>query len=263
VILAGCPTQTTNGSGTELTTAQKDAVTAVAAQLQALGAVWGTCSELASTPLDLNPTSQNGTFGDCPAVTLVSTGPQTLAMKLDFGATGCSSNATANQTVSGAVKISMTRGTRTASIEFEDLTVAGKAITGTVSVTLDTLANGVRLAGTCDITTAQIGSASGSLTVEITKDGLITLTTGDVTVSDGTTSYAVALANLVCDPLNNGNFLPESGTATFEVPNEGRGPATLTVVVTFTSQTPVHGTVPVSIAGSQPVAYQLPGVIGG
>jgi hypothetical protein len=246
-----------------LTAAQKDAAAAVTTQLEALGAVWGTCSELSTTSLDLNLTSQNGTFGECPAVTLVSTAPQSVMMKLDFGATGCSSTATANQTVSGAVKISMTRGTRTASIEFESLTVSGKAITGTVSATLATMTNGVRMTGTCDIMTAQVGSASGSLTVEITKDGLITLTTGDVTVSDGTTSYAVALAGIVCDSINNGNFLPESGTATFEVPNEGRGPATLTVVVTFTSQTPVDGTVQVSIAGSQPVTYRLPGVNNG
>ncbi len=264
LLVAGCPTQTTDGTTTTsgLTTAQKTAVSDVAGQTEALSSVWGTCSGLSTTDLDLNPAAQDGTLGECPAVSLLMPDPQSLRVNLEFGIEGCSGPATGGQTVSGSVSITISRGTKSASVAFDDLALDDQAVTGTITATLEKTDAAVSLTGTCDITTAQVGSATGTITVQITTAGLITITTGDVTLSTSTATYAVALANVVLDPINNGNFWPESGTATFEVPNDGPGPDTLTVVVTFSSQTPVDGTVQVTVEGAGPYTYQIPGVGG-
>jgi hypothetical protein len=258
----GCPTQTTDGTSTTtgLTTAQKTAVSDVAEQTAALGSVWGTCSRLATTDLGLNPVAQDGTFGECPSVSLLMPDPQSLTVNLEFGIEGCSGPATGGYTVSGSVNITISRGTQAASVVFDDLALDNQAVTGSVTASLERSDDAVTLTGTCDIATAQVGSAEGSITVEITTAGLITITTADATLSTGSATYDVALANVVLDPLNNGNFWPESGTATFEVPNDGPGPDTLTVVVTFSDQTPVDGTVQVTVEGAGPYTYQIPGV---
>ncbi len=262
LLVGGCPTLTTDGttSTTGLTTAQKTAVGDVAEQTAALGSVWGTCSGLSTTDLNLNPVAQDATVGECPSVSLLMPDPQSLTVNLEFGIEGCSGPATGGQTISGSVNITISRGTQSASVVFDDLALDDQAVTGTVTATLEKTDAAVTFTGTCDITTAQVGSTEGSITVAITTAGLITITSADATLSTGTATYDVALANVVLDPLNNGNFWPESGTATFEVPNDGPGPDTLTVVVTFSEQTPVDGTVQVTVAGAGPYTYQIPGV---
>jgi hypothetical protein len=53
--------------------------------------------------------------------------------------------------------------------------------------------------------------------------------------------------------------VPQSGTATFQVAGEDGG-APVAVVITFTAQSPVSGTVQVSVAGAAAASYAVPGL---
>jgi hypothetical protein len=262
--LGGCPPHTTDPNTVDpndiaLTIEQQNAVQFVAQQLSAFGAVLGIDASLTSSQLNLDSIQSLGVFGTCPTVSFAA-GSDTALIEFNFG-TGCSSSATGGQTVSGAADIDVDRGTRSAAVTFQNLAIGGHSITGTLAVTVTAATGGgVRLEGTVDVTTADIGHVTGSVTATITTGGVITISTGSLTVASGATSYAVTLANLVIDPVGNGNFVPEGGTATFSVPHEGAGPDTL--VVTFTSQSPSTGVVRVQVGSAAAINYDVPGLGG-
>jgi hypothetical protein len=259
--LSGCtPTGNNAGGGTEqLTQARKDAVALVSEQLSTAAAALGTCSSLTDSQLDLNTIAQTGVFGTCPEISF-NASAASASIIFDFGDAGCSGPATGNQTVSGSLGLTITRGARQAVIESEQLTIAGKTVSGRLDVVLSSDSGSVTLTGAGTIATAGVGSVSGDFTLVIGADGTLTLDTANLNVTDGTQSLAAELEGLVSDPVGNGNFIPESGTATFDIPNEGPGPATVTIVVTFTADTPVNGTVNVKIGDAAESEYQIPGL---
>ncbi len=255
--LAGCPQPP--GTTTTLTDDQKAAMQSVVKQLAGASSVLGTCASLANSQLNLDNIGQAGSFGDCPAVVFL-TNSSFAIIQINFG-TGCSGTATGGQTVSGEVNISVTRATRSATIQFNNLTIDGKTISGSLTVTIQAAASGVSLTGSCNITITGVGTITGQFTLTISSTGQISLTAPALSLNDGTATYAVALANVSANPAGNNSFVPSSGTATFALANATTGTAD-TVVVTFTSQTPASGTVQVSVNGGAPVNYQVPGVAG-
>lgn len=256
----GEPNDPNTGGNTPptLTAAQQAVINTVTEQLTAAAAIFSTSGALANAQLDLDSMSAIGAFGTCPAVAFVASS-ETATAQFDFGS-GCSVPTTGGHTISGAVTLTIARGSRSATLNFNQLTIDGNAITGTMNVTVQAISGGVRLTGTCNLATATVGTINGSITIELTTNGLVTIGAGSVTVSDGSTAHSVTLANLVLDPVNNGNFVPEAGTATFQVPDGGSGAATLTAVVTFDAQSPQDGTVQVKLGNAPAVEYQIPGI---
>ena len=60
------------------------------------------------------------------------------------------------------------------------------------------------------------------------------------------------------DGQSNGNFIPEDGTVALTLPNDEAvfGPDSTAIVVTFTTQSPVDGTVLVSVNGAESFEFQ-------
>ncbi len=258
LIAGGCPRPTP----VELTDAQKAAIQLMAEQTKAAAAALHLLHPLRDSRLDLDDIAQIGAFGTCPLVSFVSTQDQ-AAMQFNYGLAGigCTTGAMANQTVTGTVDVTVNRAARTTTVNINLVTIAGAAVTGQVVLTIADLVGGVSLDGTADLTTAGVGSFVGDITAWLERTGLLRLPTADVDVTDGTATLAVAFSSLVIDPVNNGNFIPESGTAQFTVTETGGSPAA-TLLVTFTSQSPVTGTVRVQVNGGTATNYQVPGLTG-
>ena len=252
--LCGCPAP--QPSNNELTAAQQAAVNSVVGQLDAFSAVLGTFAPLGNSQLNLDNIGVIGSFGTCPQVSFVRS-ETTAIININFGA-GCSGPATAGKTVSGALNVNVTRQSRSAVFQFVSLTVDGHSISGTASATLAPTADGVTLTGTCDITTGA-GEVSGNFTAHITSTGVLTLDAQNLLFASAAATYQVTLASVVIDPTGNGNFVPESGSASVTVPNES-GAGTVTLTITFSSQTPVNGTVQVTVGSGRAITYQIPGV---
>ena len=91
-----------------------------------------------------------------------------------------------------------------------------------------------------------------------TATGMLTISgTGSAEDADGNV-YQIDLADVVADGQSNGNFIPEDGTAALTPPNDEAvfGPDSTAIVVTFTTQSPVDGTVLVSVNGAESFEFQ-------
>ena len=238
-----------------LTAAQSAAVDSLAAQLTAFASMLGTYGELASSRLAVDSLPAFDLFGDCPRISLLTTGTE-AAIAFNF-AEGCTSSKTGGQTVSGALDIRITRTTGETIITSLDLAIDGQTISGALQFTLTRDGDTVALAGqiTETVEISGVGSITGSLTVKIAAGGLITITTANLTFNDGSTSQAVALADVVIDPVGNANFVPQSGTASFSV---SEGDATTTLVVTFNASTPTDGGVDVAVGTTGSASHTIP-----
>lgn len=203
----------------------------------------------------------NGQFGACPVVTYsVANGVGTAALNYPDG---CRNDYYEGSTISGNVAVAFALNTESFTITFTDFTVDGKTTNGTMILQRSTDQDQRRTwIGTMDITTSSIGSAQGDITFQLdTVRQTITVDTASLTLDDGAgTSYSVNIEGLVIKPVANQSFVPAAGTATFEMPNTApTSPATLTVVVEFDANSPIDGTVSVTVGDISPVEYQLPG----
>ncbi len=257
--LGGCPPaqQNPGGQTVQLTAGQQAAVSAVVPQLDPFGAVLATLASLTDTQLDLDTINSFGLYGSCPQVTYISTAANVL-IQLNF-TTGCSNPETAGRTVSGSVDITVARATRTATVAFTNLVVNGHAITGSASLTDQSVTGGIQLSGTVDFTSADVGRVTGTITAQFTTTGVITLQTGNLSIVSGQTTYTATPAGLVLAPQANRNFVPQAGTLSFDVPAES-GSGTVTLTVTFVTQSPVDGTVSVQVGSTGTAQFQVPGV---
>ncbi|MBU0639983.1 MAG: hypothetical protein KKB50_14035 [Planctomycetes bacterium] len=258
-IIGGCPTTPDPGGGgggtTALTDTQKAAVNAVFQQFEALAASFASFVPLVDDRLDIATLSGlNGLGTTCPAISYVAVNDTPL-INFNFGyppPASCSADGTAGLTFTGGTDIRPNKTSGATTIEYLNLTIAGKAVTGKLALTLARDASGITLTGQIDeaITTDGTGSVTGSLTIQIATDGQITVTTGALTLNDGTTSYDVTLSNVVIDPVGNASFVPESGTVTLDMGGTA-------VAITFGAQSPTDGGVEVSVAGGTAVAHQV------
>ena len=253
-LLAGCAVPPPDGDPT-LTDAQRAAVDDVVAEMQALGLTLASFSDFnATVPEDRTcPATEVSFSSECALV----------ATTHDYGS-GCTTDSFAGATISGSVIVCRTGAAFDGiAVVFESLSIGGTTITGSVTLTFtDDMTDGAALEGTIDLATSTGGSVQGSIlfTYEFT-DGTLVIPEAELAFNAaGGDSYAATIDGVEMDPVDHGSFIPQAGTLTFDIPNDGLGPDTVTMVVTFTAQSPVDGTVDVSVAGSAGIEYQIPGV---
>lgn len=252
--LGGCP-QTNNPPA--LTTAQQSAVGQVSRMIEALGQASGSMSSLEDSQVKVGD-FQAVTFGTCPAVAIERTA-NTATITLDFG-DGCDAPATADLTVRGRITLSVRVSTGQATVNFDGFAIASRSIDGTADVEISRESGGVKLNGTIDLDIEGVGAIDGDFIALIRSNGTITIDFADVDLTTATSVFQVVLESLVSDPLTNNTFVPQSGRATFEVPSETNADQTETVVVTFDDQSPVDGSVSVTVEGGQSIDYTIPGL---
>jgi len=237
-----------------LTPAQAEAVDFVVRQFVAAASVFGACSTLGDSQLDLRP-EWGDAYGECPRVAFVS-GTDRAAICVDFGESGCSSAVTAGEVVSGALDIWFWRNTETTDMTPRDLVFDGAPITGYIDTSLESMPTGVRMDGPCSITTWYVGTADGSVTLDINRDGQLTFVAAYLVLEDDSASTFTSAKDVVVDAVQNTSFVPEDGTLTFRMDSVDP-PDTSELVVTFTVQSPIDGTVLVSVDGATPVEYRV------
>ena len=241
-----------------LTASQSAAVDSAAAQLTAFASLLGTFSELASSQMSLDSLPTIDVLGECPRIPIATSGTSALII-FNF-AEGCSSSQTGGKTVSGKLDVGITDISGTAgetTLTSLDLMIDGQAVSGALQFPLTRDGDTVTLAGqiTETVEIAGVGSVTGSLTVRITAGGRISITTANLTFNDGSTSQAVALADVAIDPAGNSSFIPESGTASFSL---SEGDATTTLVITFNANTPTDGSVDVAVGTTGNASHTIP-----
>jgi len=261
----GCRGRGDNGDGgggsvpSDLTVGQQAAVDAVVAQVEATAkAIAGVVDGFVG--LDV---IGGGTYGTCPAVTVVADGGVVTAI-LDFSE-GCSNEYYGDVPTSGSIFLNHNLATRNLAISYDNFTVDGRTVSGSFILQLTHGEDGGRvLDGDIEITTSAVGSAVGNATIQFNPlADTINIVSADLTLSEiGGDAYFVGVANLLMRPIANGTFVPESGTITFDILNAGPGPATITILITYKGTSPDDGIVDVTIGSADPVEYELPGVAG-
>jgi hypothetical protein len=242
------------------------AVDFVMTQFVTAAQVFGTLGELGSPNLNFNP-YQTYEWGTCPIVQ-VAIGEDAIGtlISLDFG-DGCAAPSTAGQVVIGeGGGLNYVEGEPPAVI-FAYLTIDGHEVVNLLSYpddasagnaimsgTLSLQAQGLEFAGTCRFAVEGIGGTAGDLVLEFGRDYTQTYAQADFTFTDDSRQQAATFAGVSVAPALYGNFLPDSGTATFTV-SAADGPHT--VEVQFTGLTPVEHVVYVSVDGGEPFAYTL------
>ncbi len=261
--LGGCPQPSGSGNGdnsnnnggatVSLSDAQKTALTDVAQGLVALGEFSATLANFQSSQLNLSRLTTRFNEGTCPRFTVLTTDTSAVA-RLDYGA-GCSSAATGNKTISGTVDCVITLGTLSVECTLSNLVIDGAAVTGTVAITVARSAtDSVTLTGTANLTVAGIGTVAGAISIVVNAVGLITISSSALTLTDAQgAAYSLTLSGLVCDPVNNGNFIPEAGTASFALNGS-------TIVASFDSGSPSDGTVSVTVGNQSAGEFDVPGI---
>lgn len=198
-------------------------------------------------------------FGACPLVKC-ATGNEWALLVFDFtvdeGHPVCSGPATAGRVCAGNLAAIMARHARVMQSEFCGVTIAGHAVTGSIDGPVTGGAGQARLAATCNFGFGTLATIAGGAQVDYADNGPLTLAAGVLDLGGAGADYAVSVDGVRVAPIQRASFVPEGGTASFELP--AGGGATRAVVVTFSAQSPVDGTVWVSVDGAA-VAYRVPG----
>ncbi len=263
VLFTGCTVTPPGGNDNtpELTDQQQAAVDSVVTQMRAVGQTLGGFSALD----DVDPQG-DGTFGACPAVTVDGQALPAVQITLDYG-DGCESTLYPDAAVSGSVTADTAIGSQAVSLTFNAFGVDDEVTSGTAELTRASVNGSTQWTAALDIETTGIGTAEGTITVMFTVTGEDGAASVVIDVPDGTLTltnvdddaYDVEVQAIVMAPTANGNFLPEDGTLTFDIPNDGPGPDTITVVIAFTEHSPEDGEVLVSVGGADAVSYHVPG----
>ncbi len=201
--------------------------------------------------------------GDGPIVITPSTGCPTVSIEqgaatVDFG-DGCTPALYPDTTFAGSMTVQV-NDDQTVTITFNDLAVDGETINGTAVASISEEGDLVIVEADVNVTITsgnQTFTYTGVITVEVNMvTGEVFIPTADLEATDESgDTYAIILTDVHSDPVNNVNFLPDSGTATIVMGTEG--PGALTMEITFTENTPTDGTVLVSINGSPPITMSL------
>lgn len=245
-----------NGNGSELTQQQKNAVDAVVDQLDA------TVRALASVAdsfegLDADEDTQ---FVGCPTVT-ADVLNSVISVTVDFPP-GCTNDYFGDDIeLSGGVTITMNLAELSLEITFDDFTSDDQTVAGTLDMQLTRDGFRRTLTGNIDIATTGVGSADGTLEIDYdSAQGRITIIEASLALTDtDEVEYSVDAEGLVIQPFDNGNLVPQAGSATFVVPGAGAGDDPVTIVITFTADSPVDGTVTVKVDEFPAVEYDIDG----
>ena len=246
--------------GSELTAEQEAAIDSVVDQLTASAkAMTSVAGSFGSIDLVADVV-----VGVCPVITAeVNNGD--VSITLDFP-DGCSSDYYGESPVSGAVSVAFSVAQRTFDVVFDGFTTDDQTVDGTFALELTIQDLDRTLTGDIDITTTGVGSARGTMTVVFDLDDMsggltVTVVEANLTLTDEDgVSTATSAEGLVIEPVDNGNFVPEAGTLSFDVFVAGSTTETVTLTVVFDAQSPVDGTVEVTIGNSPPIEYRIPGV---
>jgi len=244
---------TTEPEAATLTTEQQAAVDSVYAQVEAMAtAIAGIVDSFDGINAD-----GDSMFGTCPTVDVALEGT-VATLTLTFP-DGCTNEYYGTAPVTGSITVAFDATALTFNVTFNDFTTSSGTVTGTMALGFARDGMSVVLTGTVDLSISGVGTTTGTITLQFDADaGTITIADASLTLTaTDATSFAVAITNLVISPVTNGNFIPGSGTISFDIPNSGPGPDTLTVVMTFDAQSPIDGTVSVKVGGGDPVEYQL------
>ncbi len=263
-LIAGCPQQSGTGGNTtpspELSSQEQAALDAALVGVRSLtdgAAVAGsTAAGAGQSAIDI-PTS--GSFGECPVVTIDTDGDassQTLAISanFDFGS-GCSPYGAENYTCSGSASGTLSQTGSGVNLSFDQLSCNGQSLSGSAAVSLDSSSVGVTVSGQFDLT---YSGANGP--VDIDGSGTCThspstqVTTVDTfagTVATGGSSWSAGMTSLEISYAQHRSFVPFAGTITLSA-------GTIrSITVRFNENSPVNGSIEVSIAGGDFAATTL------
>lgn len=232
------------------------AVDQVAVQLLVACRALAAPAALADARLVLNAYTA-GEFGYCPTIRWACDSLWSL-VAVDFEYTGCSSAATAGLAFAGNLGMYIARDTGWAEMEYCSFSINKKAVTGHIQASLIEMPQGVNVLGSCWAKTAGVGKVSGDLDLDCREQGWYLFSANELMLTAGEWSNAVALEDLRVDPLGNQSFVPSSGKATFSIANPVPPPEELNIAVQFTNQSPVDGTVLVSVNGAPAFEHRIP-----
>ncbi|MCH7884151.1 MAG: hypothetical protein IIC01_02785 [Planctomycetes bacterium] len=261
VMLAGCPLRPEPGdNGSEpgtLSPQVQQAVDDVVARTQATFQALTSFVDGVSIDLEVGQDA----IGQCPVVE-ADRQDGVVSIVLDYG-DGCSNEAYDDSTVSGRILLSLAvLDEQSLSVVYEDFAVDDQTVVGGFSLELDREDFARRLTGDINITTSDLGSTDGTLDVEVRVATVtITVTTANLTLSDESDSFDVAIEGIVIKPKreDNGNFVPEAGTISFEIADDDDPSELLAIVIAFDAESPVDGTVQIKVGSLPPLEYKLPG----
>ena len=196
-----------------------------------------------------------GQFVSCPAVTItIERG--CLDLTLDYG-DGCQPLLYLGTIARGSVAGMVTVADSTIELTFDQFSFDdGDVWDGTMTGTLTWDDETVSLAAAVDLAINDTDAIDADLNSSVERStGITTIDQASVAITEVEDAFAVVFDDLVIDLSGNENLIPESGTASFEMENPDIGPDTLAVVVEFTEDTPVDGTLLVSIGGASAIEY--------
>jgi hypothetical protein len=181
----------------------------------------------------------------CPTLDM-QPGDGSIIVTLDFGA-GCTPQMYPDATFGGSITGAVFVVERTVELTFNGFRVNDDTFNGTLSASVVRLDGRVTFEGELDLTIADLGSLTGSFNTGVdAATGEITVRTAtlDLHRPSGPDVHTV-VDDLVMDPAEHGNFLPESGVAVLTYADVEGDP--VTVNVGFSETTPTNGTVTVSV----------------
>ncbi|MCG3126097.1 MAG: hypothetical protein CHACPFDD_00926 [Phycisphaerae bacterium] len=256
--LAGCPQgQTpdlTGNSGTSgLSADEQDAVAGALAGIEALvngvSASQGVPSAVSGETSATIPTDI--AIGTCPEVTLSASGQGALVFTavIDFG-DGCTPYGDSDYTCSGSATGTFDSLAQSVDVTFDGLECNGAELDGDAGLTYEIGQSQVALVGDFDLTFRDSGG-----TVEASGDGSIDHVGGDApvttfnefagTVTADNQSWTLGVENLPVSYATYGNFVPFGGNITLSASS------IRTIVIRFNEDSPVDGSIEVSIGGGE------------
>ncbi len=182
-----------------------------------------------------------------------------VSIVLDYG-DGCTNDVYGDATIRGRIVLTFNIIARSLSVQYEDFSIDDRTVTGSFILELDRVVGASRLFGSIDITTSDAGSIEGTLDVEVRLATVtITLSQADLMLTDESDTFEVSIDGVVIKPKEHANFIPEAGTISFEIADDDTPLESLAIVIAFDSESPVDGTVTITVGSAPPLEYQLPG----
>lgn len=251
LIVAACQPMAPPGGGGN--TEMNDNSGLPQAQTDAIRAAFETATAVGAAGAGAFPSADVTAFVDgfgamgptCPAVDFDLIGePRSVA--LDYGDT-CSPVLFPATDVGGVISGTISLDTATASLSFDAFVLDDQTIDGTLSASLNRDAPLSTFDATIELVVSDTGAIDGDVLVTVDTDsGAVTIPEGTVNATtDSGHDIAIEFDMVVIQPVDNGNFFPQSGTLTFTL--EAAGAPPVRVVMTFDENTPVQGSVNYSI----------------
>ena len=248
LMVSGCgsvqaPNAITNQDGTDNadTTTQQvnEVIDAVVAAAQAVGR-----SVAAILPTkDLQTIFENGQAPPtCPSMGTEFNASEIL-LSLDYG-NGCIPTPYSS-TFGGVVEGTSFIAFNAFDFALVDLSVDNEPMDGTIAGSFIPTDTGTTFIVSVNVVLNDRANVRGTATVEVedstgvfrfVDDGLISTTVSEQAIS-------ITLSGLTVDATTHGNFVPEAGSAMFNMPSANDGTAGETITIDFTAQSPVDGSV--------------------